>query len=134
MPVYGVVSAGTPSGPSGFDRTDRLYLPIPRELDRPGLEIYQVTGHSMDDGTERGIRDGEYVLVDRHDLFTRYDKVYAWIDPWNELIAKRLGLYHGRRALLSNNRDYDPITNIRDYRMLGRIYAVYTDDTHLRRV
>ncbi|MEC5128495.1 S24 family peptidase, partial [Verrucomicrobiales bacterium BCK34] len=53
-PVLGEATGGRP-----------YEYPIPADLYRPTTAIFFVSGDSMDDGTEDGIRDGDMVLVDR---------------------------------------------------------------------
>jgi repressor LexA len=53
MPVLGVAAGGKP-----------FEYPVPAELWRPNGVVFIVDGDSMDDGTERAIKDGEMLLVD----------------------------------------------------------------------
>lgn len=123
----GIITASPAIAEAAFDFYDAPALELPRAQLRGVTRVYQVCGHSMDDGSEHAIRDGEHVLVDTADIYTRYGGVYAYSCPENAVIAKRLGLHKGVRALLSDNPEYPPITR---YRLegivpLGRIYAVY---------
>lgn len=129
--VYGVITAGRPGvGASPFTRAERIY--IPPQLRRGGLAAYRVSGHSMDDGTPESIDEDEYVLVDTHDISTSYGRVYAVRTASGDVIVKRLQLHKGRRALISDNKTIKPITDLQDYEILGRVYAVYEGPDQFR--
>lgn len=129
--IYGVITAGVPHAEAApFAREERIF--IPPHFRRPGIAAYRVAGNSMDDGTPDSIHDGEHVLVDTHDISTSYGRVYAVRTAWGEVIAKRLGLYHGRRALLSDNPDVAPIVELAEYMIIGRLYAVHEGGERFR--
>lgn len=65
-------------------------------------------------------------------MLTRYDGVYAFQDAWGAYSVKRLNIHRGRRALLTNNTVFAPITHLHGYRMIDRVYAIRAGDNKFR--
>ncbi|PYE51032.1 S24/S26 family peptidase [Deinococcus yavapaiensis] len=91
-------------------------------------------GEHAGDGSDDAIRHGDYVLVATQDLTTVYGAVYAFSCSNGATIVKRLGLYRGNRALLSDNPKHKPITRygLEGIVMLGRVYGVYVAPGQVR--
>jgi hypothetical protein len=99
--------------------TGRRGLRLTPTQRRPGTQAYFVIGGSM----APTIPDRSIVLVDPNDAFSTH-RPCAFLTP-HGIVAKRRDTVRGRPALVSDNKDVEPITQLADIRPLGRIYAVY---------
>lgn len=124
-PVWGFISAGSPVDPAPFQPIRKL--PIPVSFRRFGMLAFRVTGDSMTlpDGT--GLREGDWALVDRHDLCTDRGWLYAFQLADGSMVVKRYWLHYGRPAMFSDNPAYLPNQIDSSVRNSGRVYATSSD-------
>lgn len=127
--ITGYVQASEPMAPADdgmewIPQADAITLLAAQY--RPGALAMKVTGHSMDDGSERAIRHGDVVLVDPNLTFSVHHNNAATIyATQNGYIVKERGLFQGRHCLLSRNPNYGPIFEQAGFRMVGSVYARY---------
>lgn len=124
-PVWGFISAGSPTDPAPFQPLRKL--PIPVGFRRFGMMAFRVTGNSMTSPDGGGFREGDWVLVDRHDLCTDRGWPFAFQLHDGSMVVKRYRLHCGRPAMFSDNPAYPPVhidSGIRNY---GRVYATSPD-------
>jgi SOS-response transcriptional repressor LexA len=112
VPILGSATGGKP-----------FEYPIPRSLYRPGSAVYEVQGDSMDDGTERAIRDGDLVLVDTNLTELRPGKVYVVEILGDGLTVKEARKLNGEWLLIPWNPQHPPLW-AEEVRVLGEVYAV----------
>ncbi|WP_288482410.1 S24 family peptidase [uncultured Deinococcus sp.] len=123
--VWGFISAGSPSDPAPFQPIKKL--PIPQGFRRFGMLAFQITGDSMTLPDGSGFREGDWVLVDRHDLCTDRGWLFAFGLQDGSMIVKRYWLHGGRPAMCSDNPAYDPVKIDSSVRNRGRVYATSRD-------
>lgn len=63
-------------GAANGGRPHAYAIPVRRDLVRPATRAFQVEGSSMDDGSDNGIRDGDWVLVDTSASALENGRVY----------------------------------------------------------
>lgn len=118
IPRMGKVNGGSIMDP--FD-----YYPIKREFWRPGAQEYTVQGDSMDDGTEKAIKNGDSVIVDTNLKDLLDGRVYALRLPGAGLTLKQARkLPNGEWWLFSWNPDqvtYRPFI-AEDAEIIGKVY------------
>lgn len=112
VPILGGTMAGKP-----------FEYPIPREYYRPGAAVYEVQGDSMDDGTERAIKEGDLVLVDTSLRDLRPGKLYVL-----EIIGDGYTLKEARKVgddwlFISWNPAYE-VLRPDEVRVVGQVYSI----------
>ncbi len=112
VPILGAAMGGKP-----------YEYPIPRSLYRPGSAVYEVQGDSMDDGTERAIREGDLVLVDTTLTTLRPGKVYVVEIIGDGLTVKEARQIDGEWLFFPWNPHHRPLRGD-EVRVLGEVYAV----------
>ena len=85
--------------------------------------MYEVQGDSMDDGTERAIRDGDLVLVDTNLTELRPGKVYVVEILGDGLTVKEARKLNGEWLFIPWNPAHAPL-RAEEVRVLGEVYAV----------
>lgn len=98
---------------------------IPRHLDKAGLQLFTASGHSMDDGTEDGIRDGASLFVNTHALDLRDGEVYIVHIEGNGYAVKRAQLHGGEWWMYSDNpaQSKHPPFQVDKARVIGHVYS-----------
>ncbi len=112
MPVLGVAAGGKP-----------YEYPVPRSLWRPGGAVFMVEGNSMDDGTERAIRDGDMVLVDTTLTHLQTGKLYVLEIIGDGYTIKQARKLNGEWVWLPFNPEH-PALHPKEVRVVGQVYKV----------
>lgn len=122
-PVYLMASAGRPvaemSEVQGISP-----LPVRRSDLRPGTELFQVVGESMQVGDYGGILPGDVVFVDTQDRDAVPERVYVIHIPGDGVTLKRVRSLAGALWLFSDNPDqanYPPF-QAEEARIVGRVH------------
>lgn len=113
VPILGYAEAGQP-----FD------YPVPTEIYRPGMAVFQVKGDSMDTGSPDSIRDSDYVFVDRSISDLQDGKVYVIHIEAEGYTVKRARKLNGSFYLTSDNADY-PSFKPRDGKVIGLVFCAF---------
>ncbi len=117
IPLLGTVAAGNPIlAVENYDST----LPIefaPRGYDKDNLFALKIKGESM---VECGIRNGDYVIIDKRNTANEGEIVAAMID--GEATVKVFTQKDGKIVLEPRNKDYSPIV-AEDVTVLGKVIA-----------
>lgn len=113
VPIVGIANGGKP---------DDYTLPVKRDLVRPATRAYQVEGNSMDDGTEDGIRDGDWVLVDTSLRVPENGKVYLIEILGDGMAVKRLRRFEADWLFLPDNPTGVAL-RFTEARVIGQVYA-----------
>jgi repressor LexA len=111
MPVLGVAAGGKP-----------FEYPVPAELWRPNGVVFIVDGDSMDDGTERAIKDGEMLLVDTSLTDLQPGKLYVVEIIGDGYTVKEARRINGEWVFLPWN-PHHPVLKPHDVRVVGQVYA-----------
>jgi repressor LexA len=111
MPVLGVAAGGKP-----------FEYPVPAELWRPNGVVFIVDGDSMDDGTERAIKDGEMLLVDTSLTDLQSGKLYVVEIIGDGYTVKEARRINGEWVLLPWNPNH-PVLKPHEARVVGQVYA-----------
>jgi repressor LexA len=111
MPVLGVAAGGKP-----------FEYPVPAELWRPNGVVFIVDGDSMDDGTERAIKDGEMLLVDTSLTDLQSGKLYVVEIIGDGYTVKEARRINGEWVFLPWNPNY-PVLKPHEARVVGQVYA-----------
>jgi len=111
MPVLGVAAGGKP-----------FEYPVPAELWRPNGVVFIVDGDSMDDGTERAIKDGEMLLVDTSLTDLQPGKLYVVEIIGDGYTVKEARRINGEWVFLPWNPNH-PVLKPHDVRVVGQVYA-----------
>lgn len=98
-------------------------LPVPKNLHRRSTGVFVVSGDSMDDGTERAIKDGDILLVDLAQTDLRPGKVYVLEIPGDGFTVKEARKLDGEWVLLPWNPRYPPMRPD-EVRVVGEVYNV----------
>ncbi len=114
LPVVATGTAGRPWPQEGT-------LPVPREFVRPGSILVRVDGDSMDTGDDRGIKDGDYVLVDPNLTDLRDGHVYLVEIVGDGLAVKRARKVKRGWVFISDNPS-GPILTPDEGRVMGQVY------------
>jgi len=114
LPVVATGTAGRPWPQEGI-------LPVPREFVRPGSILVRVDGDSMDTGDDRGIKDGDYVLVDPNLMDLRDGHVYLVEIVGDGLAVKRARKVKRGWVFISDNPS-GPILTPDEVRVVGQVY------------
>jgi SOS-response transcriptional repressor LexA len=113
VPVVGAANGGRPHEYS---------IPVRRDLVRSATRAFQVEGSSMDDGTEDGIRDGDWVLVDTSMTDLENGRVYLIEVIGDGMTVKRLRRVGRDWLFLSDNPEGESFREA-DARVLGQVYG-----------
>lgn len=97
-------------------------VPVKRDLVRPSTRAYEVDGDSMDTGTEEGIRDGDWVLVDTALVDPVNGKVYLLEVIGDGMTVKRLRQVGTEWLFLSDNPAGESWRE-EQVDILGQVYA-----------
>lgn len=111
--VVGAANGGKPT---------EYALPVKRELVRPSTRAFQVEGESMNDGTDDGIRDGDWVLVDTALTECLNGKVYLIEIIGDGMAVKRLRKLANNWIFLSDNPDGETFEDS-EVRVVGQVYG-----------
>jgi repressor LexA len=111
MPVLGVAAGGKP-----------FEYPVPAELWRPNGVVFIVDGDSMDDGTERAIKDGEMLLVDTSLTDLQSGKLYVVEIIGDGYTVKEARRINGEWVFLPWNPNH-PVLKPHEVRVVGQVYA-----------
>lgn len=109
-------------GAANGGRPHEYSIPVKRDLVRPGTRAFQVEGSSMDDGTEDGIRDGDWVLVDTSMTDLENGRVYLIEVIGDGMTVKRLRRVGRDWLFLSDNPEGESFREA-DARVLGQVYG-----------
>lgn len=93
---------------------------VPRDEYRTDMLVLEVHGDSML-GPDGGLRDGDRIYIDTHDLELREGRIYALHVPGSGTVVKRVRKYDGAFWLTSDNPDFPPLRPHRAT-VLGRVY------------
>jgi len=103
-------------------RPSEYAIPVKRDLVRPATRAFHVEGSSMDDGTEDGIRDGDWVLVNTSLTELENGKVYLI-----EIIGDGMTIKRLRRAgpdwLFLPDNPAGHALRLNEARVIGQVYA-----------
>lgn len=115
VPVYGSANGGTPS---------EYGIPVDPELVRgENTRAYEVTGNSMDTGTEDGIRDGEWVLVDTSLTKGIPGRVFLLEIIGDGMTVKRLRVFDGEWIFASDNPAVGEAWRADQVNVVGQVYG-----------
>lgn len=117
IPVIGKVTAGTPI--LAVENIEE-YFPLPADFVKDDeVFMLQVKGDSM---INKGIHDGDYVIVRKQSTANNYDIVVALID--DEATVKTYILEPDGIRLQPANPAYEPIIR-KDVRILGKVIGIF---------
>lgn len=131
--LSGVAQASLPFAPAEDDDFDLMHsidIMLRGAQYKPHARAFQVTGSSMDDGTNKAIRHGDIVLVNSLDEFNT-TRPCLFETPCGYIIKTR-DTVDGRWALTSKNPDVPPIFDMTDIRPCGSVYGVYLGPYRVR--
>jgi repressor LexA len=109
-PILGIASAGRP-----FD------YPVPIEVYRRGMAVYQVQGNSMNTGTPDSLQDGDYLLIDRNITSFQDGKVYVVEVIGDGMTVKRARKLNGTWYLMADNPAHESF-KVNEIRVVGQVY------------
>ncbi len=112
MPVLGVAAGGKP-----------YEYPVPNNLWRAGGAVFMVEGSSMDDGTDRAIREGDMVLVDTSITSVQPGKLYVLEILGDGYTIKQARKLNGEWVWLPFNPEH-PALHPKEVRIVGQVYKV----------
>lgn len=112
-PILGVAEAGQP-----------FEYPVPIELYRPNMVVYQVSGSSLDSGSPDAIKDGDYLFIDTNDQELRNGKLYVFEIIGDGHCVKRARLVNDEWLLMSDNPEY-PTLKITEVKIVGKVYKAF---------
>jgi len=114
LPVIGTAAAGPP-----WPTVE--HIAVPKGVLRPGTLVFRVDGDSMDTGDERGIKDGDYVLVDPALVDLRDGRVYLV-----EIVGDGLAVKRAKRAgkgwVFISDNPAGPVLTPGEVRVVGQVY------------
>jgi repressor LexA len=114
LPVVATGTAGRPWPQEGI-------LPVPREFVRPGSILVRVDGDSMDTGDDRGIKDGDYVLVDPNLTDLRDGHVYL-VEIAGDGLAVKRAKKAGKGWVFISDNPAGPVLTPSEARVVGQVY------------
>lgn len=109
-PILGVANASKP-----------LDYPVPVEVYRRGMAVYEVQGNSMNRGTPDSLQDGDYLLVDRNMTTFQDGKVYVVEIIGDGMTVKRARKLNGTWYLMSDNPVHESF-KVSEVRVVGQVY------------
>lgn len=120
VPVIGLAAAGAPVTDEEDSRIIGWEYPADTEY-RPHMLCLEVDGESMNDGAADGMRHGDRLYVDPHDMQLQEGKVYVVHLHGNGIVVKRARKLGTDWWLFSDNSDYKP-TRPDEATVIGRVY------------
>lgn len=115
VPVYGYANGGRPT---------EYGIPVDPELVRgENTRAYQVEGNSMDTGTDDGIKDGEWVLVDTSLTKGVTGRVFLLEIIGDGMTVKRLRQFDGEWRFTSDNPEDGESWRGDQVRVVGQVYG-----------
>lgn len=115
VPVYGSANGGKPS---------EYGIPVDPELVRgDNTRAYQVDGDSMNTGTEEGIRDGDWVLVDTSLTNSIAGRVFLLEIIGDGMTVKRLRQLGNEWVFMSDNPAVGESWRGDQVRVIGQVYG-----------
>ena len=119
VPVRALAVAGWPVSEDDASIIDAEL--VPQAEYRSGMIVLEVQGDSMTTPGGGGIRGGDRIYVDPHDLGLREGRVYVLHVPGSGLVVKRLRRFDEVFWLTSDNPDYPPLRP-EQAKLVGRVY------------
>lgn len=111
--VMGAARGGRPS---------EYAIPVRKDLVRPSSRAFEVSGDSMDTGTDDGIRDGDWVLIDTSETRPVNGKVYLLEILGDGMTVKRLRKAGEDWLFLSDNPNGE-VWRSDQVDILGQVYG-----------
>jgi len=103
-PVYAIADAHRPVSYQTKPLEDLQIWVKPSDR-RPGLKLFAASGHSMDNGAEKAIKDGFVLFVDTHSRDPRDGAIYVIHVHGDGNCVKRARVLGGQFWLFSDNSD-----------------------------
>ncbi|GEM47176.1 LexA family protein [Deinococcus cellulosilyticus] len=120
--LYAVISAGEPIGELSLERVG--WVKVRADYCKNEYLYIKVAGHSMDDGSDHAIKDGDIVVINTADRDARVGKIYMWEHPSVGPCLKKLDHIDGELMLTSLNPAHKPFVPEDGSRPLGRFVGV----------
>jgi repressor LexA len=114
LPVIGTAAAGPP-----WPTVE--HIAVPKGVLRAGTLVFRVDGDSMDTGDDRGIKDGDYVLVDPNLTDLRDGRVYL-VEIVGDGLAVKRAKKAGKGWVFISDNPAGPVLTPSEARVVGQVY------------
>jgi repressor LexA len=114
LPVIGTAAAGPP-----WPTVE--HIAVPKGVLRAGTLVFRVNGDSMDTGDDRGIKDGDYVLVDPNLTDLRDGRVYL-VEIVGDGLAVKRAKKAGKGWVFISDNPAGPVLTPSEARVVGQVY------------
>jgi repressor LexA len=114
LPVIGTAAAGPP-----WPTVE--HIAVPKGVLRAGTLVFRVDGDSMDTGDDRGIKDGDYVLVDPNLTDLRDGHVYL-VEIVGDGLAVKRAKKAGKGWVFISDNPAGPVLTPSEARVVGQVY------------
>lgn len=133
VPLYEFATAGEPLDDLPIREVDKIW--VNKYHHKIQYSYMTVQGHSMDDSTEMGIKDGSTVVLNMQEVEeARIGGIYLWQIPGTSPCIKVLDVVNGVLHLSSWNMDrkFHPFALPEGARPAARVIGVLDEDGNIQ--